>query len=428
MARKYSKGKKPEETIRQRQQRLLKEQRARKAAQTNVKTNPASSTPRGAQGPRTAPQQGPSQRTNGLQGTRKRTAVQRSAPKPEFSTSTKVSSKQKALPPGKKGGALATTKALPPGKKGGPVSTGNRPRRRNVNSNPSSNVTRTGSQSPASVRREQAAVRRAKAEIGRKRAGPLSTLAGTAIEAVLRPVARGIGYQGGKAIRKALGGGEPTLDSKGKPIKKNKPNNAAEVNARLRQQRKDREAAAARSGNNNNSQILRPAPGKGDPKPKSSPAPTYTPPKGRATAPPKKTGANDPRNAAYIAARKKLNANSSKAERDKVRDMGLALSKSIHGDKGGRGSKKPETSKPANVGPVKDGAKYARSLAKSGVRRGANDAAKADKRIQATESVRAGMRQGRTADKNNEKKKKQRRFSNESLRKAGQRTYNRGSA
>lgn len=49
--------------------------------------------------------------------------------------------------------------------------------------------------------------------------------------------------------------------------------------------------------------------------------------------------------------------------------------------------------KPANVGPVKDGAKYARSLAKS-----------------------------------NEKKKKQRRFSNESLRRAGQRTYNRGAA
>ena len=146
------------------------------------------------------------------------------------------------------------------------------------------------------------------------------------------------------------------------------------------------------------------------------------------TPPKKKTGANDPRNAAYIAARKKLNSNSTKAERDKVRDMGLALSKSIHGDKGGRGSKKPETSKPANVGPVKDGAKYARSLAKSGVRRGAKNAAKADNRLQATESVRAGMRQGRTADKNNEKKKKQRRFSNESLRRAGQRTYNRGAA
>ena len=35
-----------------------------------VKTKPASSTPRGAQGPRTAPQQGPSQRVSGLQGSR----------------------------------------------------------------------------------------------------------------------------------------------------------------------------------------------------------------------------------------------------------------------------------------------------------------------------------------------------------------------
>ena len=86
-ARKLSKGKKPAETMRQRQQRLLKEQRASKASEikskrlkqaldgvktkrtpaktppkTTVKTNPASSTPRGAQGPRTAPQQGPYQK------------------------------------------------------------------------------------------------------------------------------------------------------------------------------------------------------------------------------------------------------------------------------------------------------------------------------------------------------------------------------
>ena len=120
MASKKSYGKKPAETMRQRQQRLLREQRARKAAASKpVKTNPASSTSRGAQGPRTAPQQGPSQRTVGLQGTRSRGSVRRSAPKPEFST--KSAPKQKALPPGKKGGDLATT---------------NRPRRRNVKTNP----------------------------------------------------------------------------------------------------------------------------------------------------------------------------------------------------------------------------------------------------------------------------------------------------
>ena len=62
--RKRVKGKKPTETMRQRQQRLLREQRAAKAkAKTRtVKTNPTGA-PRGAQGPRQAPVQGPSRRT-----------------------------------------------------------------------------------------------------------------------------------------------------------------------------------------------------------------------------------------------------------------------------------------------------------------------------------------------------------------------------
>ena len=62
--RKRVKGKKPTETMRQRQQRLLREQRAAKAkAKTRtVKTNPTGA-PRGAQGPATPPQQGPSRRT-----------------------------------------------------------------------------------------------------------------------------------------------------------------------------------------------------------------------------------------------------------------------------------------------------------------------------------------------------------------------------
>lgn len=108
MPRKLSKGKKPAETMRQRQQRLLKEQRASKASEiksprlkqaldsvktkrtpaktppkTTVKTNPASSTPRGAQGPRTAPQQGPSQRVNnrGLQGSRPKPKPTKAPPK-----------------------------------------------------------------------------------------------------------------------------------------------------------------------------------------------------------------------------------------------------------------------------------------------------------------------------------------------------------
>ena len=62
--RKRVKGKKPTETMRQRQQRLLREQRAAKAkAKTRtVKTNPTGA-PRGAQGPARPPVQGPSRRT-----------------------------------------------------------------------------------------------------------------------------------------------------------------------------------------------------------------------------------------------------------------------------------------------------------------------------------------------------------------------------
>jgi len=60
--RKRVKGKKPTESMRQRQQRLLREQRAAKAKARTVKTNPTGA-PRGAQGPRTAPVQGPSRRT-----------------------------------------------------------------------------------------------------------------------------------------------------------------------------------------------------------------------------------------------------------------------------------------------------------------------------------------------------------------------------
>jgi len=62
--RKRVKGKKPTETMRQRQQRLLREQRAAKAKTKTrtVKTNPTGA-PRGAHGPATPPQQGPSRRT-----------------------------------------------------------------------------------------------------------------------------------------------------------------------------------------------------------------------------------------------------------------------------------------------------------------------------------------------------------------------------
>ena len=84
-------------------------------------------------------------------------------------------------------------------------------------------------------------------------------------------------------------------------------------------------------------------------------APTKTPPKAdnspqrKASAPKPKTGANDSRNKEYIAARSKLNDKSSKADRDKVRDMGLKISKGIHGNQ----SKKPAVKKRPLTAPIK---------------------------------------------------------------------------
>jgi len=95
MARK-SKGKKPAETMRQRQQRLLREQRARKAAKTKP-VKASSSTPTS-------------------------TRVEKVKVKVEG---------QRQLPPSK-----SANGALPPGQRGGAVSTGNRARRRNVTTNP----------------------------------------------------------------------------------------------------------------------------------------------------------------------------------------------------------------------------------------------------------------------------------------------------
>lgn len=51
------------------------------SVKTKVKTNPVSPTPRGAQGPRTAPQQGPSQRVSGLQGSRTKPTPTNTPPK-----------------------------------------------------------------------------------------------------------------------------------------------------------------------------------------------------------------------------------------------------------------------------------------------------------------------------------------------------------
>lgn len=297
--------------------------------------------------------------------------------------SAKVTTKPKALPPGTKGGSLATTKGprrrnvnsnppssgtraargglppqlrgvleakgvLPPGKKGGEMSGSNRPRRRNVNKNPSSGKTQTGSQSPASIKREQAAVRRAQAEIGRKRMGPLSAVAEMGLGALLKPVAETVGYQGGKLLRKAVGGGDPKLDKKGKPIKSSSPSTSQ--SRRKKEEQYNRAVGAAR-------RVVKPSPAASTP---STPSrPTGGAGRGRSGGPgPKplpKTGANDPRNAAYIAARSKLNSSSTKAERDKVRDMGMEIHNKAFGKKSKTSPAKSQPTKTSAAQNLKQG-------------------------------------------------------------------------
>ena len=199
--------------------------------------------------------------------------------------SAKVTGNNKALPPGTKGGALATTKG---------------PRRTNVNSNPPSSGTRTGRGGlpprlrgvletrgilpPASTpkgtskptdgrraptRRENATARARQAAQGSRsstvrtglarggRMGPLSALVEQGASRLLDPLARRAGYALGAAGRRALGGGEPTKDINGNPIK---PDNSAAINKRLQKEKEARARASSRSGGNNNSQLLRPAP------------------------------------------------------------------------------------------------------------------------------------------------------------------------
>ncbi len=169
--------------------------------------------------------------------------------------SARVTTKPLALPPGTKGGALASTK---PG------------RRRNVNSNAPSSGTRTaggglpprlrgvlenrGILPPASTpkgtskptdgrnqkptRRQTATAKARQAAQGSstpgvragtssnpsrlkgKIGGPAASLIERGLSSLLAPIAGTVGYEGAKAIRGALGGGAPKLDKNGKPIKK----------------------------------------------------------------------------------------------------------------------------------------------------------------------------------------------------------------
>ena len=95
---------------------------AKTPPKTTVKTNPASSIPRGAQGPRTAPVQGPSQRVSGLQGSRTKTKPASNPPKSATPKASNVGSQIRqanavqTANPGRT--ARATRNAANPGKLG----------------------------------------------------------------------------------------------------------------------------------------------------------------------------------------------------------------------------------------------------------------------------------------------------------------------
>ena len=288
---------------------------------------------------------------------------------------------QKQLP------AAKTQPQLPQGKQGGALSGTNRARRTNINRNQSSNTTRQGTSNapnrpqPRLTARATAVPRGAAANLGAGIAnvsGAISMLlaAGIISKDLADSLRRGEGYaripgllqrlaedksgprrrggQGGKnrgniSSNRTNNSGSSSSKPDDKTKTKGGPkegdtkivNNKRFVyrkgewknEGRPRTQgppkpvNKDKDKPTNNNNNNNNER----------PTPKPKPKPT------------KRTGANDPRNAAYIAARSKLNANSTKEERDRVRDMGLA----IHNKKFGKTTKSsPSSSKPSSTNRV----------------------------------------------------------------------------
>ena len=338
MARKKSYGKKPAETMRQRQLRLLKEQQARKAAASKfVKASSSKPT---------------SQR------------VEKVKVKVEPQKKLPAGKTQKALPPGK------TQKALPPGKKGGPVSTGNRPRRRNVKTNPPKG-TQMGTKGggvkgqprlPKATIRSAGAASKALSTTG-KVAGRISLPLSAYLElkGLKDSLDRGEGYarlpgiisKAVKGINKKKTTGAKT-NSRGRrvgPVPAKPSTTPTKPRKRGMPNIPPKEGTGKGSPNDKPQRSSRPSP---QPTSRPSPQPTSRPSPQRSSRPTRsKTGANDPRNAAYIAARKKLNANSTKAERDKVRDMGIKLFKGMHGNKSKSQSKKPAPKKRPLTAPIK---------------------------------------------------------------------------
>lgn len=167
---------------------------AKTPPKTTVKTNPASSTPRGAQGPRTAPVQGPYRKPSStMGGNTGRTGA-------TDSQGRRLNQPPKTAP-----------RNAPPTQKYKPRVSNVGPQIRQREA-----INRTNQARRVAKANPGRANRAARTARGR---GPLTAIATTLADRVLGPVARTAGYEGGKRVRRALGGGEPTLDKNGNKIK-----------------------------------------------------------------------------------------------------------------------------------------------------------------------------------------------------------------
>tara|TARA_B100000902_G_C27239357_1_gene879170 strand:+ start:99 stop:1229 length:1131 start_codon:yes stop_codon:yes gene_type:complete len=257
---------------------------------------------------------------------------------------------------------------LPPGRTGGALTRSQRIRRQNITGNQSSSSTPrqgTGNKpnriQPRLTSRATAVPRTAAANLGAGIAnvsGAISMLlaAGIISKDLYDSLRRGEGYARIPGLLKKLAenrsgsrrkggqGGRPRAN-----VSSNRTNNSSSSSSKSDDKTKSK--SGPKEGDTkivNNKRFVyrsgrwvnegRPrtqAPSKSTNKDKDKGQPNNNNNRGPAPKPKptKRTGASDPRNAAYIAARSKLNANSTKEERDKVRDMGLAIHNKTFGKK-----------------------------------------------------------------------------------------------
>jgi len=253
---------------------------------------------------------------------------------------------------------------LPPGKKGGALSTNTRVRRRNITGKNSSSTTRQGTSNSPNRPQGRLPARATPAnaaslKITTRLLGNIMLLlqAGLITKDLADQMRNGIGLgripgliekynnqskQNAKAaIANANSGSRRTggPNRSGKPVTQSKP-------AQKSTSKSGTKEGDAKVVSNKRTQNLSKSTNKDKNKDKPSNNNNNNRPPAPKPKPTKRTGANDPRNAAYIAARSKLNANSTKEERDKVRDMGLA----IHNKKFGKTAKaSPSSSKPSST-------------------------------------------------------------------------------